>query len=876
MKWTGLNELRELFLAFFESKEHLRADSYPLIPKDDNSLLLVNAGMAPLKKYFTGEAVPPSKRMTTSQKCIRTPDIERVGKTARHGTYFEMLGNFSFGDYFKKEATAWAWEFFTKTLEIPSDILYVSVYEEDEEAYDIWTKEVGVSESHMVRMGKEDNFWEHGTGPCGPCSEIYFDRGEKNGCGGADCKVGCDCDRFVEVWNLVFTQFDKTEDGKYLPLPKPNIDTGMGLERLACVMQGVDNLFLVDTVRKILNHASEISGVSYGASDKQDISLRVITDHIRSCTFMIADGVIPSNEGRGYVLRRLLRRAARHGRMLSIVEPFLYKICDTVINENKSAYPELSEKKDFIKKMVDTEEKNFARTIEGGLHLLDELMVKSIDILSGGDVFKLYDTFGFPMDLTADIAAEKGIKIDEKGFNELMKKQRERARKVRKQADIGGWDSDDGLLKGFGETKFLGYENLSVDAKILAIISEKEKQEAISEGTEAAVILDTTSFYASSGGQVGDTGLIITKNAAFKVVNTTKTHDGTVVHTGVMERGIINVGDDVKANVDRIGREATMRNHTAAHLLQAALRQVLGNHVQQAGQHVDPLHLRFDFTHFSAVTPDELVRIESVVNKAIMSASHVTSNEMSLDEAKKIGAMALFGEKYGDSVRVVTAAESSELCGGTHVLNTGNIGLVRILSESSVASGVRRIEAVTGFEVINYMDEQRSQLTAAANALKLSAATDLPKKIAALLSDLKTKEHDIEVLRNELSAGALGNLLINAIDVGKCKLITARFDNKTTDEVRAICDKIKSDIANGVAVIAAVNKEKNNVTFCGCCGHEAVKKGVHAGNIIKAVAERAGGSGGGRPDSAMAGGKDVSKTDEALSVAKAVLESQLG
>ncbi|MBQ2420534.1 MAG: alanine--tRNA ligase, partial [Clostridia bacterium] len=688
MEWTSLNELREKYLSFFESKGHLRMPSFSLVPNNDKSLLLINSGMAPLKKYFTGEVIPPKNRVVTCQKCIRTPDLERVGHTARHGTYFEMLGNFSFGDYFKEEAIPWAWEFLTETLEIPADKLWPSIYENDEEAYEIWTKKIGVDPNKVVRLGKADNFWEHGSGPCGPCSEIYFDRGEKYGCGSPDCKPGCDCDRFMEIWNNVFSQFNNDGNGNYTELKQKNIDTGMGLERLACVMQGVDNLFEVDTVKNIMKHISDIAGVEYKTDAKKDISLRVTTDHVRSITFMIGDGVMPSNEGRGYVLRRLLRRAARHGRMLGIKGTFLSDVCETVINENKNAYPELVEKKELIKKVISVEEESFGKTIDQGLQLLDDILKNNdTKVVSGEDAFKLSDTYGFPLDLTIDIAAESGFTVDEEGFAALMKEQRERARAARKNAGADAWKSGDVLPEGLKETEFVGYTDYECKANVLAIIKDNEVADTISDGESGVVILDTTSFYAESGGQVGDIGSIGDGDSSFKVADTQKSSSGIYMHIGEMTGGLIKVGDNVTATVCKANRNAVMRNHTAAHLLQAALRTVLGNHVEQAGQLVTANSVRFDFTHFSALTADQLAEVESLVNRAILDAIEVDINEMPIEEAKKLGAMALFGEKYGNIVRVVNVPNTSvELCGGTHVSNTAKIALFRIVSEGSVAA----------------------------------------------------------------------------------------------------------------------------------------------------------------------------------------------
>ena len=700
MEWTSLNDLREKYLSFFESKGHLRLDSFSLVPNNDKSLLLINSGMAPMKKYFTGEVTPPRNRVTTCQKCIRTPDLERVGHTARHGTYFEMLGNFSFGDYFKNEAIPWAWEFLTKTLEIPENLLWPSVYEEDDEAYAIWRDVIGVPEEHIVKLGKADNFWEHGTGPCGPCSEIYFDRGEKYGCGSDDCKPGCDCDRYMEIWNNVFTQFNNQGDGTYTELEHKNIDTGMGLERLACVMQGVDNMFEVDTIRNIINKVCELSGKEYGKGGNTDISIRAITDHARASTFMISDGIIPSNEGRGYVLRRLIRRAARHGKLIGIDRPFLVELCEAVIAENKAGYSELTEKQEMIKKVIANEEANFAKTIDQGLAILNELMTKG-GTLSGEDAFRLYDTYGFPVDLTRDILAEKGMTLDEETFKKCMEQQREQARSARKASDGESWKSDGIAFEDVAATEFLGYTQESCEAKILDIVCEGEHVSAANEGAKAVIVLDNTVFYAESGGQVGDTGLISTDSMTFTVSDTQKTADGIYTHIGEIKNGTVCVGDTVSVVFDKSRRDAIRRNHTAAHLLQAALREVLGTHVEQAGQLVNEKTVRFDFTHFSALSSEEIEKVEKIVNNVILSGLAVDSREMPIEEAKKLGAMALFGEKYGNIVRVVTAGDISvEFCGGTHVDNAGKLGLFRITSENGIAAGVRRIEAVTGDNVM--------------------------------------------------------------------------------------------------------------------------------------------------------------------------------
>ncbi len=876
MKWTGLNELREKFLSFMESKGCLRLQSFPLIPKDDNSLLLINSGMAPMKKYFTGEVTPPRTRVTTCQKCIRTPDIERVGITARHGTYFEMLGNFSFGDYFKNEATAWAWEFFTEVLEMPKDLLYVSVYQDDDEAYDIWTKKIGVDPSHMVRMGKEDNFWEHGSGPCGPCSEIYFDRGAEKGCGSPDCKVGCECDRFVEVWNLVFTQFESDGKGTYTPLDHPNIDTGMGLERLACVMQGVDNLFLVDTVQNIMKHISSVVGVEYGKDDKSDISLRVITDHIRSTTFMIGDGVMPSNEGRGYVLRRLLRRAARHGRLLGYNKPFLYEICSTVIKENESAYPELKEKEEFITKLIRVEEENFAKTIEQGFQMLDSIITKGdVKVLSGEDTFKLNDTFGFPVDLTREILAEKGIEVDTERFYELLAEQKKRSRDARKNAGADAWVSDSVDLSDIEPTEFVGYTDYSCDAKIKALIVNGEREVAASEGDKVIVVLNKTPFYAESGGQVGDTGAIIIGETEVEITNTTKDPAGIYMHAGVVKKGSFATDDCAVASIDADRRQAIMRNHTAAHLLQAALRQVLGNHVEQAGQLVNDVAVRFDFTHFSALTAEELVKVEEIVNKNIFDAVDVITREMPIAEAKEMGAMALFGEKYGDVVRVVNAqGVSIELCGGTHVDNTSKLGLFKIRSEGSVAAGVRRIEARTGDGVLEMINSLTELIAKSCQALKIGNMKDLSAGCEKLTEELKAREKRIAELEQEIAASKVSSLLDTAVEVKDVKVLTEALKDADADMLRNMATLLTDKDKSAVVLLAGVNGEK--ITFCAACGKDAIAKGIKAGNIVKGAAVIAGGNGGGKPDLAMAGGKDASKVQEALASVLPAVEEILG
>lgn len=781
------------------------------MPQGDKSLLLINAGMAPLKKYFTGELTPPRTRVTTCQKCIRTPDIERVGITARHGTFFEMLGNFSFGDYFKHEATAWAWEFCTKVLEMPADKIYISVYQDDDEAYDIWTKELGVSPDHMVRLGKEDNFWEHGAGPCGPCSELYFDRGEKYGCGSPTCGVGCDCDRYVEFWNLVFTQFDNDGNNNYTRLKSCNIDTGMGLERLACIMQGVDNLFEVDTVQNIMKHIMQIAGVKYHEDEKKDVSLRVITDHIRSTTFMIGDGVMPSNEGRGYVLRRLLRRAARHGRLLGIDGTFLYKVCETVIKENATAYPNLVEKHDLIVKVIKAEEESFNKTIDTGLNLLENIIAQSDSkVLSGADAFKLQDTFGFPIDLTKELLEERGMSVDIDEYDRLYAQSRAAARAARKDAGAQAWKDSNVSFKDVGATEFVGYTDYSCDAEIKAIVTNGERDEFATADSEVVVVLDKTPFYGESGGQAGDTGVIKTDNATLEVTATGKTPDGVVLHIARFISGdSIALGDKVHAQIDVEKREATRRNHTAAHLLQAALRKHLGSHVEQAGQLVNSEEMRFDFTHFSALSGDELKAIEREVNEVILKGIPVETREMPIEEAKKLGAMALFGEKYGDVVRVVSAGDFSvELCGGTHADNTAKLGLFKIVSESSVAAGIRRITAVTGFGVLKHIENDERIMQSAAAAMKLGNVAELDKRAATLAAEVKAKDRALAELRSEISALKAGSLMDSARQVGGVRLITAEVEVSNPGELRSMCDTARDNGADIVAVFAGVNKER--------------------------------------------------------------------
>ncbi len=879
MKQLGLNELREKFLKFFEGKEHLRLKSFSLVPDGDKSLLLINSGMAPMKKYFTGEITPPKKRVATCQKCIRTPDIERVGITARHGTYFEMLGNFSFGDYFKVEACNWAWEFFTKELEIPVDKLHCSVYVDDNEAYDIWTKEIGVDPSHMHRLGKEDNFWEHGAGPCGPCSEIHFDRGEENGCGSPDCKVGCECDRFMEVWNLVFTQFNSDGKGNYTPLENPNIDTGMGLERLACVMQDVDNLFLVDTMQDIMNHISKISGVKYGQSEKTDISLRVITDHIRSTVFMMGDGVRPSSDGRGYVLRRLLRRAARHGKLLGVNEPFLSKIANTVVECNKNAYPELLDKIDMITKLINFEEENFYKTIDQGLSLLSNLINEAKNgVLSGDHAFKLNDTYGFPIDLTKEILSERGIVVDEDRFKALLMEQRNRARSARKNAGADAWKGSSELFDGIEATKFVGYEMLKTDAKILAIVKGDGLVNEAYLDDEVGIILDTTPFYAEGGGQVGDTGVLEGNMFNVDITATSKNQDGIYIHTAIVEKGEIKVGESVKAIVNVVKRRATMRNHTAAHLLQAALKKVLGNHVEQAGQLVDAKRMRFDFTHFSALDDTQIAAVETMVNSQILLDEKVDCEEMSIAQAREKGAIALFGEKYGDFVRVVSVGEfSKEFCGGTHVENTGKLGLFKILAESSVASGVRRIEAVTGMGVLRLIHDNNLVLKESASLIKAQSVSDIPNKIKQVVSELKKTETELKNLNEKISKKDISSVFENAVDVNGVKIVSAIVNSADSNALKNMCDSVKdrgntTDTAI-IGVFVGVMGEKASIAVT--CSKPAMDKGLKAGLIAKEVAQLTGGNGGGKPEFAMAGAKDITKLDEAVLALPKIIEKMM-
>ena len=882
MQWTGLNELREKYLHYFEGKGHLRLGSFPLVPKDDPSLLLINSGMAPMKKWFLGQEEPPRHRVTTCQKCIRTPDIERVGITARHGCFFEMLGNFSFQDYFKKEVIPWAWEFLTKELEIPADRLYISVYQDDDEAYDIWTKSVGIPEDHMVRLGKEDNFWEHGSGPCGPCSEIYFDRGLKYGCGQPTCGVGCDCDRFMEIWNLVFSQYDSDGKGTYALLPKPNIDTGMGLERLAVVMQDVDNLFEVDTVAAVLHHVERISGKQYGANEKDDISIRVITDHIRATVFMASDGILPSNEGRGYVMRRLLRRAARHGRMLGIDHPFLTDLVDTVIVSSEVGYPELREHESYIKKVIGTEEERFYKTIDSGMNILNGMIQHLHEthkkILSGLDVFKLNDTFGFPIDLTKEIAAEAGLGIDEAAFHVEMTRQRERARAERLAKDISGWSED-----LFGElnaepTEFDGYDVLKETAKVLALSDGEELNDAVStdyeERENVLVVLDRTPFYAEMGGQVADHGYLTSGTANLKVNQVKKTPKGFYVHTCTLLDGTIRVGDTVTAAVDEQRRASICRNHTATHLMQKALREVLGEHVHQAGSYQDDKITRFDFTHFNAVTPEELVEVEKRVNEKIFAALPVTIQNLPIEEAKKMGAMALFGEKYGKVVRVVDAGGwSVEFCGGTHVKNTAQIGCFKILSEASVAAGIRRIEATTGYGVLNLLDDRTAELANTAVALKANNMKDVAARAQAVTAELKETNKQLEIAKAKLASSQIDGLFQNAVEVDGVRIVTVYLNGTTPDTLRSMMDKLRDKEPNAVG--ALIGTDGSKTTLAVGVGKNALARGLKAGALVKQIAAIAGGNGGGKPDFAMAGIRDTSKIDDALNAVEGIVKENL-
>ena len=879
MKPYGLNELRKMYLDFFESKGHLVMKSFSLIPQNDKSLLLINAGMAPLKPYFTGQEIPPRRRVTTCQKCIRTGDIENVGKTARHGTFFEMLGNFSFGDYFKHEAIAWSWEFLTKTLEIPADRLYPSVYQDDDEAFNIWNKEIGVDKDRIFRFGKEDNFWEHGAGPCGPCSEIYYDRGEKYGCGKPGCTVGCDCDRYIEIWNNVFTQFNNDGNGNYEELENKNIDTGMGLERLATVMQDVDSIFDVDTIKAIRDEVCKYANVEYETEYKKDVSIRVITDHIRSVTFMVSDGIMPSNEGRGYVLRRLLRRAARHGRLLGIKGAFLAKLSEVVIRESKDGYPELADKKDYILKLIATEEENFNKTIDQGLSILNDMMAEmeaeKKTVLSGENTFKLYDTYGFPIDLTIEILEEKGFTVDEEGFKEAMEVQRQKARDAREEtnymgADVTIYQSIDAAI----ESKFVGYHDLTHDSKVTVLTTADALVDELKEGMEGTILVEETPFYATMGGQVADTGVIRTDNAEFVVEDTIKLQGTKIGHVGKMTKGSIKVGETVTLAVDEARRNLIANNHSATHLMQKALRMVLGNHVEQAGSLVDPDKLRFDFTHFSPMTPEEITKVEEIVNQEIQNGLDVVTNEMTIDEAKKTGAMALFGEKYGDTVRVVQMGDfSSELCGGTHVKNTSNISAFKIVSESGVAAGVRRIEALTGAGLIAHFNQVEETLKEAAALLKVSPA-DVVKRITALQEEAKTLSKENDKLKAKIAKAAAGDVTSEAEDVNGIKVLVKALSGVDMNGMRDLGDEAKQKLGEAVILYATENDGKVNLMATATEG--AIKKGAHAGNLIKEVASLVGGGGGGRPNMAQAGGKNPAGIPDALKKAKEVIISQIG
>ncbi len=876
MEKLGLNEIREKFLSFFESKGHLRLPSFPLVPQNDASLLLINAGMAPLKPYFTGKEVPPAKRVTTCQKCIRTPDIEQVGLTSRHGTFFEMLGNFSFGDYFKMDATKWAWEFITEVLEIPKDRLWVSVYEDDYEAEDIWVNHVGVSKDRIVHLGKDDNFWEIGTGPCGPCSEIYYDRGEEYGCGSPDCAVGCDCDRYVEFWNLVFTQFDKDENGTYNKLDHPNIDTGMGLERIACIMQGTTSIFEVDTIRRVLDAAAEMAGVKYGEDKHTDTSLRVITDHIRSIVFMTADGVLPSNEGRGYVLRRLLRRAARHGRLLGIKGTFLYKLARVVANESMSAYPELDANFEYIESVIKSEEERFNNTIDQGMQIIksyiEEMKQSGISELDGERAFKLYDTYGFPIDLTREIMGENGFVVAETMFKELLNKQRATSKTARGNNDDTAWENDI-FIDIKDATIFEGYQKFNGKSKLLAIAKGDERVQKAEKDDEVVIVLDRSVLYAESGGQVGDTGYINTDSASVRVKDVTK-KNGKFHHHCVVQNGEISVGETVSVSVDAERRKAIMRNHSAVHLVQAALRQVLGKHVAQAGSYVDEHRFRFDFSHFQAMTIEEQLKVGTLVNDKIMECIKIDCFEEDIATARTMGAMALFSEKYGKRVRVVRMGDFSiELCGGTHAANTGNLGIMRILSESGVAAGVRRIEGTTGHNVIELCRNQSLLLYDVAKTLKTGQA-DLLGRAEGVMNELRDRKHEIEGLKSKLAKSSLGNALEDAEEVDGIKVVTQVLDDGVDmNTMREIGDNLKAKLPNSLIVLASKAGEK--VNLISMTSKEAIEKGAHAGKVISEVAKELGGGGGGRPDSAQAGGRLPEKVEEALKNVRSILEKHI-
>ena len=879
VQYRGVNELRRLYLDFFESKGHLKMKSFSLVPHNDNSLLIINSGMAPLKPYFTGQEIPPRRRVTTCQKCIRTGDIENVGKTARHGTFFEMLGNFSFGDYFKDEAIHWSWEFLTEAVGLDPDRLYPSIYQDDDEAFNIWNKEIGIAPERIFRFGKEDNFWEHGAGPCGPCSEIYYDRGEKYGCGKPGCTVGCDCDRYMEVWNNVFSQFNNDGHGNYTDLIQKNIDTGMGLERLAVVVQDVDSIFDVDTLQALRNKVCEMAGVKYKEDEKQDVSIRVITDHIRSVTFMVSDGIMPSNEGRGYVLRRLLRRAARHGRLLGIEEKFLSKLCETVIEGSKDGYPELEEKRTFITKVISEEEDKFNKTIDQGLSILNdmeaELASKGEKVLSGADAFKLYDTYGFPIDLTKEILEEKNITIDEAGFNAAMEEQRVKARNARKVtnymgADATVYDEIDPAIT----SAFVGYDKLTNKSEITVLTTEEEVVDALSEGDKGTVIVDETVFYATMGGQEGDKGVIKTSEGEFAVETTIKLKGGKIGHVGTMTKGMMKVGDTATMEVSPAYRADTCKNHSATHLLQKALRIVLGDHVEQKGSYVDPDRLRFDFTHFQSMTKEEIAKVEDIVNEKIAEAIPVVTDVMTIEEAKKTGAMALFGEKYGEKVRVVAMGDfSKEFCGGTHVANTANIRLFKIVSEAGVAAGVRRIEALTDKGVIKYYAELEKTIEEAAKAAK-AEPVQLVKKIHSMNDEIKTLMSENEKLKAELANNALGDVTKDITEVKGVKFLATKVDNVDMNELRNLGDKLKSQIGSGVVLIVSA-QGADKVNMIAMATDDVIGKGAHAGNLIKAVASCVGGGGGGRPNMAQAGGKNPAGVDAALEKAYETAAEQI-
>ena len=878
LKNYGVNELRKMFLEFFESKGHLRMNSFSLIPHNDNSLLLINSGMAPLKPYFTGQEVPPRKRVTTCQKCIRTGDIENVGKTARHGTFFEMLGNFSFGDYFKHEAIAWTWEFLTEVVGLDAGRLYPSVYLEDDEAFDIWNKEIGIAPERIFKFGKEDNFWEHGAGPCGPCSEVYYDRGEKYGCGKPDCTVGCDCDRYIEVWNNVFTQFDNDGKGNYEELEHKNIDTGMGLERLAVVVQDVDSIFDVDTIKALRDRICDMAGVTYKESEKKDVSIRLITDHIRSVTFMTSDGILPSNEGRGYVLRRLLRRAARHGRLLGIKGSFLAELSKTVIDVSKDAYPELADKQEHIFATLNKEEENFNRTIDQGLSILgnfvDEIKKSGSNKLSGENAFKLYDTYGFPLDLTKEILEEEGMTVDEEGFNSCMQIQRETARKARKVTNYMGADATVyEQIPVSIETEFVGYDRLSHESPIVAITNENAVADKLTEGEAGSILVAETPFYATMGGQCGDTGIISTPNATFVVKDTVKVVGGKTAHIGYVESGDFSVNEKVVLSVDSDRRGLTCKNHSATHLLQKALKIVLGGHVEQAGSYVDCDRLRFDFTHIKAMTKEEIARVEAIVNEEIEKDLQVRTDIMTLDEAKKTGAMALFGEKYGDTVRVVTMGEfSKELCGGTHVANTNVIGNFKIVSEQGVAAGVRRIEALTSKGAIDYYNRLEEELNAAANAAKTEPAK-LAEKITSMLAEIKSLQSENQKLKDKMAKSSVGDAMADAVEISGIKILPVKVKDVDMNALRTLGDDFKAKLGSSVIILASDMGDKVNLIVMAT--DDAVEKGAHAGNIIKEIAPMVGGGGGGRPNMAQAGGKNPAGIDEALSAGVEKVKTQL-